>query len=110
SAFMAYPFFDGMQWDATQCAELGIRPDQLPQVLPSSHAVGKVGDALVGAGTIDAYAEQIAAGPLEVGDVLVICGTTLIVWLVTEEPVEVPGLWVVPSLSHGHAMTGGASN
>ena len=40
--------------------------------------------------------EQIVAGADEAGDVLVICGTTLITWAVMgEEWIEQPGLWTI---------------
>ena len=46
---------------------------------PLGEVRGRPGCVLEG-GTIDAFAEQLVAGCDEVGDVLVICGTTLIVW------------------------------
>ena len=50
------------------------------------------------------------AGADEVGDVLVICGTTLITWAVTDEWVEVPGLWTIPHSTPGRTLIGGPSN
>ena len=47
--------------------------------------------ALVGGGTIDALAEQLVAGADRAGDVLVLCGTTLITWAVIDRRAEVPG-------------------
>ena len=57
--------------------------------------------ALLGPGTIDAYGEQLMAGADHEGDVLVILGSTLIVWAVVPEAVEVDGLWTVPHTAPG---------
>ena len=38
-------------------------------------------DAVLAAGSVDALCEQIVAGADRDGDVLVLCGTTLIVWV-----------------------------
>jgi xylulokinase len=61
-------------------------------------------------GTIDAMAEQIVAGCEDVGDVLVICGTTLIVWAVIDEPAEVPRHYTIPYTAPGKFIVGGPSN
>src|SRR5205085_9841913 len=61
-------------------------------------------------GTIDAMAEQIVAGCEDVGDVLVICGTTLIVWAVLDEPAEVPRYYTIPYTMPGKFVVGGPSN
>jgi xylulokinase len=106
---MAAPLFDGTVWDPAVCAELGVKPDQLPAVVDSATPIGEVDGAPLGAGTIDAYAEQLCAGATEVGDVLVICGTTLIVWLISAQVVQAPGLWCLPT-ADGKAMLGGPSN
>jgi xylulokinase len=41
--------------------------------------------------------------------VLVLCGTTLIVWVTIPEAREVPGLWTLPTMT-GKSQIGGASN
>ncbi len=64
----------------------------------------------MGGGTVDAFAEQLVAGADDDGDVLVICGTTLITWAVTAEWREVPGLWTVPHSAPGKVLVGGPSN
>ena len=82
----AYPLFDFTGWDAALAAEAGTTPDHLPDIVSGVEAAGRVRDglagagALVGGGTIDAFAEQLVAGADEAGDVLVLCGTTLITW------------------------------
>jgi xylulokinase len=54
--------------------------------------------------------EQLVAGADEPGDVLVVCGTTLIVWAVVDVERHVPGLWTNPHTRPGRWTIGGASN
>ncbi len=61
-------------------------------------------------GTIDALCDQIVAGATEPGDVLVIFGATLIVWVVTEEWLVVPGLISYPHTTPERFLIGGPSN
>jgi xylulokinase len=61
-------------------------------------------------GTIDAMGEQIVAGCDEPGDVLVICGTTLIVWSVTAQSFDIPGYFPIPHTTPGRFFIGGPSN
>ena len=110
SAFTTHPLFTGLEWDAAVLDQAGVRADQLPRTANMEEAVGKVGDALLSAGTIDALGEQLVAGADADGDVLVILGTTLIVWAATTEWREVPGLWTIPHTSPGLTFIGGASN
>jgi sugar (pentulose or hexulose) kinase len=110
SAFTTYPLFTGLEWDAAVFDQAGVRADQLPRTANMDEAVGKVGDALLSAGTIDALGEQLVAGADADGDALVILGTTLIVWAATTEWREVPGLWTIPHTSPGLTFIGGASN
>ena len=110
SAFTTHPLFTGLEWDAAVLDDAGVRADQLPRTANMDEAVGKVGDALLSAGTIDALGEQLVAGADAEGDVLVILGTTLIVWAATTEWRDVPGLWTIPHTSPGLTFIGGASN
>nr|MBA2325308.1 xylulose kinase [Actinomycetota bacterium] len=61
-------------------------------------------------GCIDAFAEQLVAGADEVGDVLVILGTTLIVWVVSDRDDPVPDHYVIPHTAAGTMLVGGPSN
>lgn len=112
-AATAFPLFDWKQWDEPRLAECGARPGQMPRIGPSGHALaavrGRPGCALEG-GTIDAMGEQLVAGSDDVGDVLVICGTTLIVWAVIPEPVEVARHYTIPHTAAGKFLVGGPSN
>ena len=116
TAMTAYPLFDFVGWDEALAAEAGTTPDKLPDIVSGVEPVGPVhgglpaAGALVGGGTIDAMGEQIVAGADAAGDVLVICGATLITWGVIEEWVEVPGLWTIPHTAPGMTMIGGPSN
>jgi xylulokinase len=112
TAATAYPLFDGTGWNPEACAERGARPDQMPRVESMGAAVGQVDGtgALLATGAIDALCEQIVAGADHVGDVLVLCGTTLIVWTTIAEGRQVPGLWTIPHTAPGKSQIGGASN
>jgi xylulokinase len=112
-AMTTMPLFDWKQWDEKKLADVGARPDQMPTIGPTGQALAEVKDrpgCLLEGGTIDAMGEQLVAGCDDVGDVLVICGTTLIVWAVTPEPVEVPGQYSIPHTAPGKFLVGGPSN
>lgn len=116
TAMTAYPLFDFVGWDAALAGEAGTTPAALPDIVSGVESAGRVRDdlagagALVGGGTIDAFAEQLVAGADETGDVLVLCGTTLITWGVLDDWQEVPGLWTIPHSAAGKTMIGGPSN
>ncbi len=112
TAATAFPLFDGTGWNPAACVERGATADQMPRVETIGTAVGRVrgSGAVLGIGAIDAICEQILAGADREGDVLVMCGTTLIVWTIVAEPRQVPGLWTIPHTSVGKSQIGGASN
>jgi xylulokinase len=113
AAALAYPLFNWVGWDEAALEPLGVGLEQLPTLAPSGSAAGEVvgrpGCVLEG-GTIDAMGEQIVAGADNDGDVLVICGTTLIIWCVTPELAEVPGYFPMPHTKRGKFLVGGPSN
>ncbi len=116
TAMTAHPLFDLVGWDESLAKAAGTTPDHLPEIVSGVEPAGRVtGDgpaagALVGGGTIDAFAEQLVAGAEGTGDVLVLCGTTLITWGVIDEWHEVPGLWTIPHSAPGKVLIGGPSN
>lgn len=112
TASTAYPLFDGKRWSESVCAECGTEPAAMPRVETTGVAVGRLrdSDTVLAAGAVDAVCEQIVAGADEDGDVLVLCGTTLIVWVTTSEFREVPGLWTLPHTAAGKLQIGGPSN
>jgi xylulokinase len=86
---------------------------RLPQIVVGTEPVGHVdeaGGAPLGGGTIDALAEQFVAGADNDGDVLVILGSTLIVWAVIPDWREEAGVWTVPHTAPGKSLIGGPSN
>ncbi|KLO43495.1 xylulose kinase [Mycobacterium nebraskense] len=112
TAATAFPLFDGTGWNPEACADRGARPDQMPRVESMGAAVGQVhgSGAALAIGAIDALCEQMVAGADRDGDVLVLCGTTLIVWTTIPEARQVPGLWTIPHTAAGKSQIGGASN
>jgi xylulokinase len=135
TAFSAGPLFGADGWDLRYCAEAGVDRSQLPEVVMFGEAIGELDAVAPGtvvvAGGVDAFCEQLVAGGLAVGDVLVVCGSTLVVWVVTElslSPGSGPagsgpvgsgpagdeggldGLWRLPDLTPGRVMVGGPSN
>jgi xylulokinase len=112
SAGTTYPLFDGTAWSEDRCAECGATPDRMPRVEPTGAAIGRLrdSDAVLAAGSVDALCEQLVAGGDRDGDVVVLCGTTLIVWTTIPEYREVPGLWTLPHSAAGKFQIGGPSN
>jgi xylulokinase len=112
TAGTAFPLFDGSGWSPAACAERGVPVDRMPRVEMMGAAVGHVSgtDTVLAAGAIDALSEQLVAGANQDGDVLVLCGTTLIVWVTITQAKEVPGLWTIPHIAGGKCQIGGASN
>ena len=110
TAYTAHPLFDG-GWNAEACAQRGVTVDRMPRIEAPGVAAGQLRDtdAVLAVGAIDALCEQMVAGADNDGDVLVLCGTTLIVWVIIPEAREVPGLWTIPHIT-GKSQIGGASN
>jgi xylulokinase len=112
-AATAGTLFNWKGWDATLLAGCGARDDQMPVVGPPGQAVGDVTgrkNCVLEGGSVDAFAEQLVAGASSVGDVLVILGTTLIVWTVVPEAVDVPDYYAMPNTAAGTYLVGGPSN
>ena len=110
TAMAMAPMSDGQGWAPDLLDELGMAPEQFPAISPGAAAIGERDKALVSAGSIDVLGEQLVAPFGAVGDVLVMCGTTLLPWVLTNEWVEVDGLWTIPSARAGIMAVGGASN
>ena len=112
TAFTTLPLFDGTGWNADECADCGASADRMPRVEAPGAVVGQVrnSQAVLATGAIDAVCEQMVAGADRDGDVLVLCGTTLIVWATIPEARDVPGLWTIPHTAPGKSQIGGASN
>jgi xylulokinase len=111
TAYTTLPLFDGSGWSIEACAERGATVDRMPRVEVTGTAAGRVREtgATLAVGAIDALCEQMVAGTDDDGDVLVLCGTTLIVWVTIPEARHVPGLWTIPHMT-GKSQIGGATN
>ncbi|HEY7051344.1 MAG TPA: FGGY-family carbohydrate kinase [Mycobacterium sp.] len=112
TASTAFPLFDGAGWSENACADCGTTVDRLPAVAMMGSAVGQVSgtDTALAGGAIDAFCEQLVTDAGHDGDVVVLCGTTLIVWATIPEAKHVPGLWTIPHLAGQSSQIGGASN
>jgi xylulokinase len=112
TASTTYPLFDGTGWNEDACAECGATAHRMPRVERTGTAVGQLrdADAVLAAGSVDALCEQLVADAAGDGDVVVLCGTTLIVWTTIPEYREVPGLWTLPHTIAGKFQIGGPSN
>jgi xylulokinase len=112
TAATAFPLFDGTGWNPAACTDCGASAEQMPRVQTIGSAAGRVhrNGPVLAVGAIDALCEQLVAGADRVGDVLVLCGTTLIVWTTVGENRQVPGLWTIPHTDPGKSKIGGASN
>lgn len=111
TAYTTLPLFDGSGWSEEVCAQAGVTTDRMPRVQMMATAAGQVRgtETVLAAGGVDAMCEQLVSGADRDGDVLVLCGTTLIVWATIPEARQVPGLWTIPH-STGKSQIGGASN
>ena len=110
TAMTMAPLFTGTGWDPALLDAIGITADQLPAFVPGTAAIGHRDGVAVSGGTIDALAEQTVGAASTAGDVMVICGTTLIPWALTTDWLEVDGLWTIPYTVPGLIAVGGASN
>ena len=110
TAMALTPMSDGQGWAPELLDEIGMTSEQFPAISPGAAAIGERDGALVSAGTIDVLGEQIVAPCGDTGDVLVMCGTTLLPWVMTDQWVEIDGLWTFPSARAGIMAVGGASN
>ena len=120
TAMTMTPLFGLAGWDPDVLEALGLNEGQLPVTCPGQTPIARdspvtgasiiSADTAISGGTIDALAEQTVADAHASGDVLVVCGTTLIIWALTNEWHEVEGLWTIPYAVDGMCAIGGASN
>ena len=108
-AMMSNSLLSAGQWDVAKLAKIGVNAAQMPLIVNMGARAGTVTgtDAALAGGTVDAMCDQIVSGAEETGDVLVICGATLIVWAVVDDWIDVPGLWTVPHTVVGQGPGGG---
>jgi xylulokinase len=102
----------GGKWNDDLLAAIGVNQSQLPEVFPMAAAAGTLPgtDTVFTGGSIDAMCDQIVAGATEPGDVHVIFGATLIVWVIVDEWLQVPGFISYPHTTPERFVLGGPSN
>ncbi len=100
------------KWNNSLLETIGVQASQLPVVVPMCQAGGTLpgSDTVFTGGSIDALCDQVVAGAVQAGDVYVIFGATLIVWVVTDHWLEVPGLISYPHSTPDLFLVGGPSN
>lgn len=100
------------KWNRELLDQMGVADRQLPAVVPMCEAGGTLpdSDTVFTGGTVDALCDQIVSGAAEPGDVLAIFGATLVIWVVSDEWREVPGLISVPHTVPDRFLIGGPSN
>lgn len=92
----------GGSWNASVLDSCGVSPEQLPRIVPDQQPVGEVDGVLLDPGAIDVMCERLMAGAGTPGDVVVICGGTLIVMAQVPAGHQAhPGISVFPDGSGG---------
>ena len=102
-------------------APLGVRLDLLPEVVVPGTPIGHVlpalarrwgwrEDVLVGAGTTDGVAAFLATGASRVGDAVSSLGSTLVLKLLSAQPVTAPACGIYSHRLGDLWLPGGASN
>lgn len=100
---------------------LGVRRELLPQVQAPGTAMGRIrpdmaaafglpASLLVAAGTTDGVAAFLATGASEVGDAVTSLGTTLVIKLLSDQPVLAPQFGIYSHRLGERWLAGGASN
>lgn len=74
------PLAVGGGWNDEVLRACRVTPERLPQIVPDGVAVGERDGVLLDPGGIDVMCEQIVSGATHPDDVLVLCGSTLIVF------------------------------
>jgi xylulokinase len=100
------------KWNSELLDSMGVVESKLPRVVPMCEPGGTLpgSDTVFTGGSIDALCDQVVAGATEPGDVLAIFGATLIVWVVADEWLEIPGLISYPHTTPDRFLVGGPSN
>ncbi|WP_245591319.1 FGGY-family carbohydrate kinase [Derxia gummosa] len=100
---------------------LGVRRALLPAVRPPGSAIGAIApelamhmglspEVLIAAGTTDGVAAFLATGACEPGDAVSSLGSTLVLKLLTDRPVNAPAFGVYSHRLGDMWLVGGASN
>jgi xylulokinase len=110
-AGVAFPLWNGEGWDGAALEKMDARPSQLPAIIETGQAAGELpGGAVLASGVVDGMADSMVAGAEHEGDVLVLLGATLIVWVVGTAWSQVDGMMTMPHGDAGLWSCGGPSN
>jgi xylulokinase len=78
-ARVLWPLAADNRWEQSVLDDCGVRADRMPQIVADRTPVADVDGMLLDGGAIDVMCERLVSGVADDGDVLVICGSTLIV-------------------------------
>jgi xylulokinase len=107
-ASMMWPLSNGATWDEELVNACGAQVSQLPVIGPEGAPAGRVGEAVIEAGSLDVTCERMMAGSIDPDEVLVLCGGTLVIMMTVADGLEVPGIWTYRTESA--TLATGASN
>lgn len=109
-SYVLGPLAVGGAWDPAVLEACGVSEEQLPRIVADRQPVGEVDGVLLDPGGIDVMCERLVSGATQDGDVLVLCGSTLIVIVRVPAGHEAaPGIPVFPD-SSGAGIATTASN
>ena len=78
TSFVLAPLAVGGAWNAEVLEACGVDEAQLPSIVPDRTPVAEVDGILLDPGGIDVMCERLVSGATQEGDVLVLCGSSLI--------------------------------
>ena len=109
-AQVLWPLVQEARWQQSVLDDCGVTTEQVPQIVADRTPVAQVDGVLLDGGAIDVMCERLVAGELDEGDVLVICGSTLIVMArLPAGATTPPSILAIPGHAGGLTATG-ASN
>jgi len=77
-SFVLGPLAVGGAWNPEVLDACGVDEARLPRIVPDRQPVGEVDGMVLDPGGIDVMCERLVSGATEEGDVLVLCGSSLI--------------------------------
>jgi xylulokinase len=80
-SFVLGPLAVGGAWNPEVLEACGVAESRLPKIVADREPVGRIGEMLLDPGGIDVMCERLVSGATQEGDVLVLCGSTLILIL-----------------------------
>jgi xylulokinase len=94
-ANVMHPLALAGRWDESVLAGCGVAPERMPRIVADHEPVGRIeggplDGALLDGGGIDVMCERLVSGPMDDGDVVVLCGSTLILFAVRPAGGEPP--------------------